>query len=79
MILTDVIDSRNIPSTSSAVDSGFIRVNKPSPNKSGVYRFNKQSPVNKPSCSSTNYVANINSKETSLLVYIDSTTRFAKV
>lgn len=86
IILTDVIDARNIPSTSSAVNSGFNRVNKPSPIKSGTCRSNKRSPVkngviraNKPSCSSTNYVAKMNNTETPLLVYIDSTIRYAKV
>jgi len=85
IILTDVLDARNIPSTSSAVNSGF-RVNKPSPIKSGACRSNKRSPVkngftraNKPSCSSTNYIANMNSNETPLYVYIDSITRSAKV
>ncbi|XP_060872242.1 uncharacterized protein LOC132946323 isoform X3 [Metopolophium dirhodum] len=84
-LANDVIDARNIPSTSLAVNSEFIRVNKPSPIESEIYRFNKRSPVsngfiraNKPSCSSTNYVAHMNSNETPLFVYIDSTTRSAK-
>jgi len=41
--------------------------------KSGVIR------ANKPSCSSSNYIANVESNQTPLLVYIDSTTRYAKV
>ncbi|XP_029346760.1 uncharacterized protein LOC100165674 isoform X1 [Acyrthosiphon pisum] len=57
----DIIDARNIPSTSSAVSSGIIRVNKPSPIKniidarnipstssavsSGIIRVNKPSPI----------------------------------
>ncbi|XP_015373933.1 PREDICTED: uncharacterized protein LOC107168897 isoform X2 [Diuraphis noxia] len=55
----DVMDTRNILSSSLRVNSGLIHANKPS-------------------CSSSNYIANVESNQTPLLVYIDSTTRYAK-
>ncbi|KAL5238924.1 hypothetical protein ACI65C_006334 [Semiaphis heraclei] len=55
----DVIDTRNISSSSSHVNSGYIDANKPS-------------------WSFSNYIANVGSNQTSLMVYIDSTTRYAK-
>lgn len=61
IILTEIIiEERNIPSTSSSINSEFVRLNKPS-------------------YSSSNYVANVDSDKTPLLVYIDSTTRYTKV
>jgi len=70
IFLTDIIEARKKPSL---VNSGLMHVDKRSSVNNGFLR------ANKPSCSSSNYVANVDSKQTSLLVYIDSTTRYAKV
>lgn len=73
IIFTDVIGAKNTTSTSSPVKSVIFQVNKQSSVKNKFIR------TDKPSCSSTNYVANIESSKTQLLVYIDSTIRKAKV
>lgn len=72
MSTDNVIDARNIQSTSSPVNSGLNHVKKQSKVKKLVH-------LNEPSYSSSNYFADMESNQTPPLVYMDSTTRYAKV